>query len=105
MEILVTAEPLASILKRGGKRSPEYAVKVGGSLGGAKEYVRKIAMSGWHPVGTCAMLLRENGGVVDGRLKVYGTGNLRVADASVMPVICRGNTQSTVYAVAEKAAD
>lgn len=105
METLVTTEPLLSILKPGGKRSPEFAAKVGESLEDAKEYVRKIAMSGWHPVGTCAMLPRDNGGVVNERLKVYGTGNLRVADASVMPVICRGNTQSTVYAVAEKASD
>ena len=38
-------------------------------------------------------------------LVVYGTRNLRVCDASVLPIIPRGNILSTVYAVAEKAAD
>jgi len=36
---------------------------------------------------------------------VHGTKNLRVVDASVMPIISRGNPQTTVYAVAERAAD
>ncbi|KUJ18946.1 glucose-methanol-choline oxidoreductase-like protein [Mollisia scopiformis] len=71
----------------------------------AKEYVRRTGTSMWHPTSTCAMLPREKGGVVDERLRVYGVKGLRVVDASVMPLITRGNTQATVYAVAEKAAD
>lgn len=51
------------------------------------------------------MMPREVGGVVDSELRVYGTKNLRVVDASVFPLIPRGNIQSSVYAVAEKAAD
>jgi choline dehydrogenase-like flavoprotein len=51
------------------------------------------------------MLPRKKGGVVDEKLKVYGVKGLRVVDASVMPLITRGNTQATVYAVAERAAD
>lgn len=51
------------------------------------------------------MLPREKGGVVNERLIVHGTKNLRVVDASIMPVIPQSNTQSTVYAVAERAAD
>lgn len=39
------------------------------------------------------------------QLLVYGTTNLRIVDASVMPPIPRGNIQSSVYAVAERAAD
>jgi choline dehydrogenase-like flavoprotein len=51
------------------------------------------------------MLPREMGGVVDDQLKVYGTRNLRVVDASVFPLEPAGNIQATVYAVAERAAD
>lgn len=51
------------------------------------------------------MLPREKGGVVDSDLIVYGTENLRVVDASIFPLIPRGNIMSSVYAVAEKAAD
>lgn len=51
------------------------------------------------------MLPRSEGGVVNNRLMVYGTTNVRVVDASIMPIIPRGNPQSTVYSVAERAAD
>lgn len=51
------------------------------------------------------MLPRADGGVVSDHLLVHGTKNLRVVDASVFPIIPRGNIQSTVYAVAERAAD
>ena len=39
---------------------------------------------------TCSMMPREMGGVVDAELRVYGTGNVRVVDASVMPFIIKG---------------
>ncbi|KAF2178759.1 GMC oxidoreductase [Zopfia rhizophila CBS 207.26] len=56
----------------------------------------------WHPAGTCAMMPRELGGVVDSQLKVYGVKNLRVVDASVIPLIQAAHMQATVYAIAEK---
>lgn len=40
----------------------------------------------YHPSGTCAMLPRTEGGVVNARLQVYGLSNVRVADASVFPL-------------------
>ncbi|EFQ35888.1 uncharacterized protein GLRG_11079 [Colletotrichum graminicola M1.001] len=43
------------------------------------------------------------GGVVDADLRVKGTSNLRVCDASIFPIIPRGNILTTVYAVAGKA--
>ena len=104
IETIVSTEPLASLLTPNRRRSPAFA-KVGPDLAAAKDYLRRTMISAWHPVGTCAMLPRDDGGVVDERLKVYGTQNLRVVDASIMPLICRGNTQSTVYAIAERAAD
>ena len=51
------------------------------------------------------MLPWESGGVVNERLVVYGTKNLRVVDASNFPIEPLGNLQTTVYAVAERAAD
>ena len=51
------------------------------------------------------MMPKELGGVVDNRLKVHGTTNLRVCDASIFPIQVRGNIQATVYAVAEKGSD
>ncbi|KAI4261945.1 MAG: hypothetical protein L6R42_002864 [Xanthoria sp. 1 TBL-2021] len=68
--------------------------------------IRNFTQSTWsHPVGTCAMLPRKYGGVVDSKLRVYGLDSLSVVDASVMPTIPASHTSSTVYAVAEKAAD
>lgn len=58
-----------------------------------------------HPVGTAAMMPRTWGGVVDTVLRVYGVDGLWVVDASVMPILPAAHTQSTVYAVAEYAAD
>lgn len=51
------------------------------------------------------MLPRNMGGVVSPELKVYGTKNVRVIDASVVPFQLCGHLTSTLYAVAEKAAD
>jgi choline dehydrogenase-like flavoprotein len=70
------------------------------------EWLRQQSIpSVYHPVGTAAMMRREWGGVVDGRLRVYGAERLRVVDASVMSVIVAGTTSMSVYALAEKGAD
>ena len=100
---IAATEPLASLLKEGGKRLPE-GMDIS-TLDAAKDHVRRNLITNNHPCGTCAMLPRETNGVVDDRLKVYGVRHLRVVDASIFPMIPRGNIQSSVYAVAEKAAD
>ncbi|EME43096.1 hypothetical protein DOTSEDRAFT_63380 [Dothistroma septosporum NZE10] len=83
--------------------SPGEAVQ---SVGDVETALRNGTLSSWqHPVGTCAMMPRKLGGVVDSELRVYGVERLRVVDASVMPIIPASHTSSTVYAVAEKAAD
>lgn len=51
------------------------------------------------------MMPREKGGVVNPELKVYGTKNVRVVDASVLPFQLCGHLTSTLYAVAERASD
>ncbi len=58
-----------------------------------------------HPSGTCALMPEKLGGCVGPDLTVYGTKGLSVVDASVFPLIPGAPLQSTVYAVAEKAAD
>ncbi|EAU83180.1 alcohol oxidase AOX1 [Coprinopsis cinerea okayama7 len=66
-------------------------------------YHRTTMGPAWHPAGTCAMKPREQGGVLDSRLNVYGTTNLKVADVSVCPENVGANTYSTALAVGLKA--
>ncbi len=63
-------------------------------------WLKSSLISAGHPVGTCAM-----GAVVDSELRVKGVAGLRVADASIMPTIIRGNTHAPTVMIAEKAAD
>ncbi|THU89578.1 alcohol oxidase [Dendrothele bispora CBS 962.96] len=68
-------------------------------------FIKRNFATVFHPIGTAAMLPREAGGVVDSELKVYGTANVRVMDASILPVQFSGHPIATIYAMAEKAAD
>lgn len=70
-----------------------------------REFLNSTCVPASHCIGTCAMLPRDLGGVVDPTLKVYGTANVRVVDASVIPHLISGHTSAAVYALAEKAAD
>lgn len=58
----------------------------------------------FHPVGTCTMG-NDNMAVVDAKLKLHGISNLRVADASIMPVVTRGNTNAPSVLIGERCAD
>jgi choline dehydrogenase len=65
----------------------------------------EIATTIFHPVGTAKMgSTGDTSAVVDKRLNVYGVAGLRIADASVMPTIVSGNTNSPTLMIAEKAA-
>ncbi|KAI2786833.1 hypothetical protein POX_g09228 [Penicillium oxalicum] len=69
------------------------------------DWVKSNYRTNYHPVGTASMLPREKGGVVSSTLKVYGTKNVRVVDASVIPFQVCGHLTATIYAVAEKVSD
>ena len=71
---------------------------------GIEAYVRAAAITGMHSSGSCAMGHGAKA-VVDPELKVHGIAGLRVADASILPRIVRGNTNAPVIMIAEKAAD
>ncbi|KAF1811090.1 alcohol oxidase [Eremomyces bilateralis CBS 781.70] len=103
---LIHVEPLASKVKDGPngtkKKMPSYETFHPEK---AEEHVQNYLSTQWHIMSSCSMLPKEDGGVVDHNLKVYGTSNLRVVDASIIPMEVQANIQTSVYAVAEKAAD
>jgi choline dehydrogenase len=69
-----------------------------------RAYAAASVVSCNHPVGTCR-IGADDLAVVDPELRVHGVSGLRVADASVMPSIVSANTNATVYAIAERAAE
>ncbi|PWW75220.1 GMC oxidoreductase [Tuber magnatum] len=69
-----------------------------------EEWIRENVASTWHSMGTCAMKPREQGGVVDSKLNVYGVERLKLADLSICPGNVGANTYSTALLVGEKAA-
>ncbi|KAK0520317.1 hypothetical protein OC842_007142 [Tilletia horrida] len=69
------------------------------------QFVRDSASTEYHGLGTCSMLPRNQGGVVSNKLIVYGTSNVRVADASIIPLHVSAHIQGTIYGVGEFAAD
>lgn len=76
----------------------------------SKEYwycfIRQIAQTASHPVGTCPMgVSKENGAVVDSKLKVFGIDGLRVIDASVFPTQVSGHPDVAALMIAEKMSD
>ncbi|KAH0397163.1 alcohol oxidase, partial [Aureobasidium melanogenum] len=98
LDKLAKTEPFASYLVPGGRRLPKAYSE--DTIEDYKEVVRDYARTNYHPCGTCSL-----GAVADSHLNVRGVRNLRVVDASIMPIIPRGNILATVYAVAERAAD
>ncbi|KAM0311598.1 hypothetical protein ACHAPQ_012364 [Fusarium lateritium] len=70
-----------------------------------EQFIRSSASTLFHPAGSCKIGSRSEGGVVDEKLRVYGVKGLRIVDASVIPLLPATHTMTTVYAIAEKAAD
>ncbi|KAJ7607725.1 hypothetical protein FB45DRAFT_947590 [Roridomyces roridus] len=97
---IVDTEPLKSIVV--GPISPNSSVQTEDDF---INFVNTISTSEHHFVGTAAMTPRNEGGVVDPSLLVYGTSNVRVADLSVISNLPGIHTVSLAYTVAERAAE
>lgn len=69
-----------------------------------EQFIRNSAVTYWHQCGT-AKMGRDALSVVDHQLRVYGTDNLRIADASIMPRITVGNTMAPCVVIGERAAE
>jgi choline dehydrogenase len=98
IEELASHQPLAGLL--GENLNPGDAVR------GREQrvaWLRATCEHFYHPVGSCRIGSADTG-VVDPDLRVHGIEGLRVADASVMPQITRGNTNAPTYMIAERCA-
>ncbi|KAI2637747.1 GMC oxidoreductase [Hypomontagnella submonticulosa] len=103
IDTIAATSPIKDLLKQPLRRRDPDSHLV--DLDAARKYVRGSSISNWHLAGTCAMLPRDKGGVVDAELRLYGVENLRIVDSSAIPLVSTANLQSTVYAFAERAAD
>ncbi|PKI84082.1 hypothetical protein MVES1_002020 [Malassezia vespertilionis] len=70
-----------------------------------EDWIRQNAGTEYHPSATCSMLPRSQGGVVGSDLKVHGTSNLRVVDASIPPISFSAHLMSITYGIAEIGAE
>jgi choline dehydrogenase len=97
---IVASKPLAKYRPEEFKPGPHYRTD--------EELAEAAGLIGttiFHPVGTCRMGRKEDPmAVVDSELRVKGVRGLRVVDASIMPFITSGNTNSPTLMIAEKAA-
>ncbi|KIJ50029.1 GMC oxidoreductase, partial [Sphaerobolus stellatus SS14] len=116
---LANHEPFKKVVAREANPGPNVETEVD-----IIKHIKDNLCTVWHTSGTLPMLPKEDGGVVDPKLKVYGTSNIRVVDISIIPLQLSIHTQSTstvipshlriqctsfflaiAYGIAEKAAD
>jgi choline dehydrogenase len=99
MRELFAISPLCDLVRK--EVMPGDQVRTNGEI---DDWIRSTVVIAQHPVGTCKMGIGEDA-VVDAQLKLRGMEGLRIADASIMPVIVGANTNAPVIMIAEKASD
>ncbi|KAG6876435.1 hypothetical protein C0993_003165 [Termitomyces sp. T159_Od127] len=97
---LSQASPISAAL--GAEKNPGPNVATDDEI---DAWLAGVISTEFHPLGTCSMLPKALGGVVNTDLQVYGLANVRVADASIFPVSFTAHLMSPTYAVAENAAE
>ena len=95
----IAEQPAMSAVRKDG-----YLVPASDSREDVEAHIRVATQALYHPAGTCAMGQGPDA-VVDSELRVRGVEGLRVADASVMPMVIRGNTNAASIMIGERAAD
>lgn len=88
-----------------GEVTPGDQVPSDATLGQWAEYVTDVFRPNYHAIGTCSMMARELGGVVDATAKVYGTQGLRVIDGSIPPTQLSSHVMTVFYGMALKIAE
>ncbi|MEO1457120.1 MAG: GMC family oxidoreductase N-terminal domain-containing protein [Pseudomonadota bacterium] len=98
---IAEAAPLKRLVTAEHAPGPEVAADDDAAI---LDWARDTAVTIYHPTGTCKMGT-DPMAVVDPRLRLHGLAGLRVADASIMPVITSGNTNAPAIMIGEKASD
>ena len=103
LEKIASTPPLTGYLKPNGRRLPVGMDAT--TIERAKDLSKAYSSTFYHLCGSCSMMSKELGGVVNDRMIVRGTKNLRICDASIIPMLPRVNIMASVYAWAERGAD
>ncbi|KAL4907006.1 hypothetical protein BDW74DRAFT_190010 [Aspergillus multicolor] len=88
-----------------GEITPGPDIPPNASLENWKDYVTTNFRPNYHAIGTCAMMKRELGGIVDSKARVYGTQGLRVVDGSIAPMQMSPHVMAAFYGMALRIAD
>ena len=96
MRQVFNEEPIATLIKSELQPGPDVI-----SDQQLDAWISHVGDTVYHPVGTCKMGVDEMA-VVDPKLKLYGLENIRVADASIMPIINGSNTNAPTIMIGEK---
>ena len=96
---IVKAPPIGGLIEK--EIAPGAEVKSDDEI---LDFIKNTGTTTYHPVGTCKMG-HDKMAVVDDQLRVYGIAGLRIADASIMPMIVSGNTSIPTMMIGEKCSD